>query len=313
MRSWWVNHKQTVKEELSGGYIWSPMANRNGSKNQTYINLTRTRPLDQVVSYANGRIGAVGVMNGNCAQVERPMSFGEVGKRWDLQGWMVTVDWVRLQNSVVPRDHMDAIGSLLPQKYSPIRENGSGNQGCYLAEISNELGKVLIRICGLHNSSLSSGLLDAASIVEENDESERIGRDDALSPTVKQQLVQARIGQGVFRTNLENIEICCRVTAVSDSRFLTASHIKPWRDSTDQEKLDGNNGLLLAPHVDRLFDRGWISFTDEGELLVADADVESVLMQWSLASNTNVGAFNGNQRVFLAYHRAYVYKGEHPG
>ena len=120
MRTWWVNHKQTVKEELSGGYIWSPMAKRNGSKNQTYINLTRTLPLDQVVSYANGRIGAVGVMIGNCAQVELPMSFGEVGKRWDLQGWMVTVDWVRLQNSVVPRDHMDAIGSLLPQKYSPI-------------------------------------------------------------------------------------------------------------------------------------------------------------------------------------------------
>ena len=55
---WWVNHKQTYKAELEGGYIWSPKENQNGARNQTYINLTLVRPGDVVVSYAGAEIRA---------------------------------------------------------------------------------------------------------------------------------------------------------------------------------------------------------------------------------------------------------------
>ena len=140
MKYWWVNHKKTVREELAEGCVWSPMANRNDSTNQTYLNLKRTRPLDHVVSYANGRIGAVGIVSENCAEAERPKSFGEVGKQWALEDWVVMVDWVQLPNAAVPREHMEVIGPLLPQKYYPIRKNGKGVQNCYLAELSAELG-----------------------------------------------------------------------------------------------------------------------------------------------------------------------------
>ncbi|WP_270830506.1 hypothetical protein, partial [Aeromonas sp. QDB63] len=61
MAFWWVNHKQTYSAEVGGGYIWSPKTNRNGSKNQTYINLTLTRPGDVVISYAGGLIKAIGL------------------------------------------------------------------------------------------------------------------------------------------------------------------------------------------------------------------------------------------------------------
>lgn len=67
-RYWWVNHKQTVREELDGGYVWSPKRNRNGATNQTYINLTRTNALDEVFSYADGQIKAVGVISGPCRE-----------------------------------------------------------------------------------------------------------------------------------------------------------------------------------------------------------------------------------------------------
>ena len=70
--------------------------------------------------------------------------------------------------------------------------------------------------------------------------------------------------------NVESIESECRVTQTADKRFLIAGHIKPWRDSNNAEKIDGNNGLLFAPHVDRLFDKGWISFSDQGEILCAN-------------------------------------------
>ena len=285
------------------------MTNRNGSTNQTYINLTRTRLLDHVVSYANGRIGAVGVVSANCVEAERPLSFGEIGEQWDMSGWMVMVDWVRMDTALVPRAHMDTIGPLLPPKYSPIRKNGDGNQGRYLAELGADMGQVLLGLSTEVSSALSSGLIGASSTIKDNVEHERLAGDEALSPTVREQLVRARIGQGTFRANLEMIEKGCRITGVSDRRFLTASHIKPWSESSNKEKLNGNNGLLLSPHVDRLFDRGWISFSSRGELIVANSDVEGVMECWSLVSRADVGPFDASQQVFLEYYREHVYQG----
>jgi len=89
---------------------------------------------------------------------------------------------------------------------------------------------------------------------------------------------------------------------------LRASHIKPWRACTDAEKLDGNNGLLLSPHIDHLFDQGYISFTDTGDLLVSTFLKPSVLVFWKLANKVNVGAFNSAQRSYLAYHRQNIFR-----
>ena len=70
----------------------------------------------------------------------------------------------------------------------------------------------------------------------------------------------------MYKSRVELLEEGCRVTGVRRPQHLVASHIKPWRDSTDAEKLDGHNGLLLSPHVDHLFDRAYISFSDSGKL-----------------------------------------------
>jgi predicted restriction endonuclease len=90
---------------------------------------------------------------------------------------------------------------------------------------------------------------------------------------------------------------------------LIASHIKPWRSSTDQERLDGENGLLLTPNVDSLFDRGFISFDDDGTLLVSPVMDEQVLHQLgvSVDQTINVGGFAHGQKGYLAYHRREVY------
>ena len=87
-------------------------------------------------------------------------------------------------------------------------------------------------------------------------------------PTFREQIVRARRGQGVFRANVLLREESCRVTGVSEPRHLKASHIKPWRDATDAERLDGANGLLLSPHIDHLFDEGYITFSSNQELVV---------------------------------------------
>ncbi|WP_080434633.1 HNH endonuclease [Burkholderia ubonensis] len=90
-----------------------------------------------------------------------------------------------------------------------------------------------------------------------------------ISTTTKR-LIDARLGQGKFRLDLERIwNGRCAVTGCQTKAALRASHIKPWATSTDEERLDGNNGLLLIATLDALFDQLCISFSDAGEMLIS--------------------------------------------
>ena len=121
-------------------------------------------------------------------------------------------------------------------------------------------------------------------------------------------LVLARRGQGVFRANVESREPECRVTGVTNPRYLRASHIKPWSESNDAEKIDGNNGLMLAPHVDLLFDQGFISFKDDGTLMISTQIDDEVLNLWRIPKALNVGSFTTEQSVYLDFHRRNRFK-----
>ena len=91
MKFWWVNHKQTFKEEIEGGYIWSPTKNNDGSRNQTYLNLTAVKVGDIVYSYAAGEIGAVSVVEREYVENERPEAFGHSGEQWDKNPTLKTL------------------------------------------------------------------------------------------------------------------------------------------------------------------------------------------------------------------------------
>jgi hypothetical protein len=129
-----------------------------------------------------------------------------------------------------------------------------------------------------------------------------------IGPTQKQTLVNARRGQGLFRERVIQLEGKCRVTGINLVDHLRASHIKPWKASTDLEKLDGNNGLLLAPHIDHLFDQGYISFTDIGDVVVSPKCPTGLLKAWGIDESMNVGPSRSAQRPYLAHHRAHVLK-----
>jgi hypothetical protein len=125
---WWVNHKQTHREEIDGGYVWSPKTNKNGARNETYINLTRTAINDTVFSYAYGNIMAVGRVTGPWREAARPSEFGSIGEQWDEEGWLVPIEWVPLKNPFSPRTYLSTIINLLPEKYSPLQKDGHENR-----------------------------------------------------------------------------------------------------------------------------------------------------------------------------------------
>ena len=310
---WWVNHKQTFSAEIAGGYIWSPQKNKGGGFNQTYENLALVRPGDVIVSYANTLIKAIGIATAPAQEQGRPKEFDKgVGENWsEHEGWWVPIEWTTLAEPISPKKHMTQIAPLLPGKHSPLQTNGNGNQGCYLASISTSLGKLVISLVRETDHEASDRLDSLVEQIDEDAAQEKILASERQA-TEKEQLIRARQGQGLFRQRLLTFEKHCRITGVTDTCFLIASHIKPWRDSSDQERLDGENGLLLAPHIDKLFDQGWISFADDGALLTADGIAE-VLAAWCIKPAMNVGSFTLKQRIFLRHHRQNIFRTHRSG
>lgn len=153
---------------------------------------------------------------------------------------------------------------------------------------------------------------DQEAIDAREDEIESsIKQDASMDETEIEAIIKARRGQGRYRKRLELIESACRITKVVDKRLLKASHIKPWRFcESNQERLDGNNGLLLSPSVDLLFDRGYISFEDNGRLLRSEsvADEQYAAIGIPLEDNFYVGIFNEHQRRYLAFHRTILFR-----
>jgi len=88
MAFWWVNHSRSHKEEIEGGYIWSPKTNKNGARNETYLNLTKACTADVVFSYATGAIRAVGIVETTHQERSCPDAFRKTGEQWDQEGWL---------------------------------------------------------------------------------------------------------------------------------------------------------------------------------------------------------------------------------
>jgi len=129
--------------------------------------------------------------------------------------------------------------------------------------------------------------------------------------TEVERLVIQRVGQDLFRDALLDFwgGACC-VTGLAVPELLRASHIKPWaRCESDEERLDVFNGLLLAPHLDALFDTGWITVEETGFVRYSSRLASVVLEQLGLPPVLEVGGLDTAHFPYLAYHRDAVFKG----
>jgi len=273
MRYWWVNHKQTVRQEIAGGYLWSPVTEANGARSQFYDNMREAAPGDFVLSYANGRVGKIGIVGDFAISAPKPSEFGSTGAYWQDVGWLLPVQWLEQSIAVEPKAIIGRLAGLLPQSHSPIRAStGGGNQKAYLAEVGRSVFEVVFAAAGLrvHDFETERPTITIADFTTQFDDAleAQILSDQGLDQTTREQLTRARRGQGLFRRRVLAKEPACRVTGVRTPSLLIASHVKPWRAcETAAERLDGFNGLMLTPHADFLFDRGLIGFADDGTTL----------------------------------------------
>lgn len=124
---------------------------------------------------------------------------------------------------------------------------------------------------------------------------------------------QARYGQGKYREQL--LEQChfCPITMISDERLLIASHIKPWAASNEQEKTDPYNGYMLTPMIDKLFDRGFITFTENRHIVLSEFISPYTWKQIGLKNNTfyNAIPMDDKRIEYLKFHHQSVFKGSY--
>lgn len=132
-----------------------------------------------------------------------------------------------------------------------------------------------------------------------------IVNDDSIIATEKVTFINTRIGQGKYRNKLIGYWEKCALTGFEDVRFLVSSHIKPWRDSDNKEKLDHYNGLLLLPNLDKVFDLGFITFSEQGKIVVSDYLEEPKVLGITLDMRL---ALKPEHLTYIKFHRTEVFE-----
>jgi hypothetical protein len=103
---------------------------------------------DLVFSFVDTRILAVGIAQSYCWESPKPLEFGTSGQNWENIGWRVAVRFTELVNKIRPKDHIEILRPLLPERYAPLQPNGNGLQSVYLTELPRTLAEMLIGLIG---------------------------------------------------------------------------------------------------------------------------------------------------------------------
>jgi len=212
-------------------------------------------------------------------------------------------------NRIIP-DFSKRILKKYPFISPPVRENGSirywnlpflgtDGEGNFIWILRPELVEALSHI--LHDVKTYQ-----STLFQEIEQFKKLSV--SLQETTRETIVQSRIGQGQFRLSLIAYWQGCSVTGCSQVEILKASHIKPWRDCTNDERLNVYNGLLLLPNLDACFDIGFISFGDEGKILISSQLSDTALAQLGIKRDMELSKIEQGHKGFLEYHRQNVFQ-----
>ena len=122
----------------------------------------------------------------------------------------------------------------------------------------------------------------------------------------KKASINVRVNQGIFRDLLLKRYNRCCLCGVENHTLLIASHIKPWAESEPKEKLDVDNGFLMCPNHDRIFDKGYITFDDDGKIIISDRLIENDRVSLNVDSRMHIELTESNKK-YLKFHREKVF------
>lgn len=294
MKFFWVNVGTTYREVEEQGFLWAPISGKSKASTERrfkhWDNVSTVRRGDLIFCAYDQHVQFVATASRDAYRAPRPegRSFGE----WDAEGNRVDV---ALTKPIRPI-HRNEISLEFSERFnaqcSPIVFTVAGTLSqIYMASIPPEAGLFLLDSTQTTNTFIDCLISDGA-------------RKESMSKTTREAIIQARIGQGGFRERLlTHWKNCCALTGIENPCLLVASHIQPWSESDNSSRLDVYNGLMLAAHVDRLFDQGLMSFDDSGKVLYSDRLSPTDLTALGLDRFKAIKGLNRSHIPYLAHHR----------
>ena len=297
---YWVNQGKTYKEEKEGGYLWAPIKNSKGNSFFHWENMTKLKPNDIVFNYRKGFIVGYCEIKTKHFLAPQPEEFN-VDVEWENEGYMIDAEYVLFSEPIDIKTAYKVINQYLPEKYSPMNISGielkiKANQG-YLYEFSQKAAQELFKLAHIN-------------FIDNYDNNEV--REDEVpyglpKETSKQNLTTSRVGQGEFRQRiLRKWNYKCAVNGTSIKEILIASHIVPWREANDKERLDVDNGLLLSPTYDALFDKYLISFDNEGKIILSKSMDKKDFYKLGVTGEEIIDNLSAGNKKYLERHRKKI-------
>ncbi len=274
--------------------MWAPLNDRAGHTPHHWQTMSRLMPGDIVFSYWRQKFPALCIVRSQPYSANAPTDFQRMGD-WSQEGLKVDTVYDDIASPLPISSIREDLMPLLPAKYSPLNKEGDGNQG-YLFELPPVAGRYLLDRIGQSQGMVADDVVAHTVETSIPDQTER------------ESVVKSRIGQGKFRDDLiEYWQGKCAVTGFGIVPVLRASHIKPWRDGTNEERLDPFNGLLLSPAYDALFDIGLISFADD-DLIMVSGELRGSEGAAGISASANLSMVDDRHRKYLTYHREVIYQ-----
>jgi hypothetical protein len=165
--------------------------------------------------------------------------------------------FIELPQIVQPKDHLGFYNEVAPEMYAPMNRSGHVNMD-YLYALPGALGEFYLQVGGLSESAVKDVVAFDPSVELLIEEAEEVLSDPRLTTTERHVLVRARLGQGIFKEEVRRIEPACRLTGLIEPRHLIASHMKPWAQSNNVERLESFKGTVNKSNLDS----GWLASPD---------------------------------------------------
>ena len=177
--------------------------------NPFYEWMREVSPGDLIFSFMDTRIQAIGIAQSYCWESPKPWEFGTAGQNWEDIGWKVKVAFTALATKIRPKDHIDVLRPLLPERYSPLQPNGNGLQSVYLTELPADLAEVLLGLIGAEVEPLALTAKSTKPVVADDLDlwegriEREVATNNTLPETDRMAIIRARRGQGTFQGSRE--------------------------------------------------------------------------------------------------------------
>lgn len=304
MQSYIVMQGRTYDEEKELGVLWSLQRDSIGNAHHFWERMKEVLEGDRIFHYVKGDIVAISVAKSSYKEAQKPNEI-TLPVSEHAEGYLVEVDYYELDKPLTIEDSFDEILPLLPIKYSAFQDNANGNQG-YLFPCNEELTIKLVElISDLNIYEIDEEQLEFVMGTVQKTEHDFLI--PILAETESETKTKLRLGHQRFRKELLSLwHDQCALCEVKLPELLQASYAMPWKDCTNIERIDPNNGILLCRNHDALYQNGLIAFDGQGKIHISSRISEEDYEKYGLTKRMTVNRTEKN-KPFLKWHKKHMF------